>query len=234
MPDHFVSFDDEHFDTAGADGPPHDIESVPAHDRGDFTLEQRLAVRRLLRGPFISGTDDKETYNVVLRSAETFNAYLANLMIDLVIDETGEIAYLREWAELPEGAPSLYQRAPLTHIQTAIVLNLRKKLANTLSGERTIVDRQDVFEETLPYQQNVGTDRSKQQSDFDNAWNGLIKKNLMKKTPIPDRWEISPVLASIFSAEEVAAVRKSYQDFSEQMTGAAAGIMDESMEDDDE
>lgn len=216
----------DHLDTDVAEG-------APEHDRGTFTMEQRLALRKLLRGPFIAGADDREMYNIVLRSAETFHAYLANLMIDLVIDETGEIAYLREWAELPEGAPSLYQRATLNHIQTAIVLNLRKKLADTISGERTIVDRRDVFEETLPYQQNVGTDRSKQRSDFDGAWNGLIKKNLMKKTPIPDRWEISPVLASIFSAEEVSAVRKSYLEFSEQMTDTDTGSMDESMEDND-
>jgi hypothetical protein len=242
MPDFFGSFDD-HDLRSGPDGADnagdHDrpsldgADSVPG-DLGDFTLEQRLAVRGLLRGPFISGAQDKATYHEIVRSADTLSAFLDNLLVKLVIDEVGEIAYLRDWDPLPEGAPSLFRRRPLTHMQTTVVLNLRKKLAHAVSGERTIVDANHVFEETLPYQPSGGTDRAKQRTTFDNAWNVLIDHGVLKKTPTPGRWEVSPVLASIFSAEEIAAVHHSYTQRLEQTTAVDTATVDESMENDDE
>lgn len=242
MPDFFGSFDDhdlktnlETEDSAGEhsryslDG----TDSAPG-DLGDFTPEQRLAVRGLLQGPFISGAQDKDKYLEIVRSADTLSAFLDNLMVKLVIDEVGEIAYLRDWDPLPEGAPSLFRRTPLTHMQTVVVLNLRKKLAHAASGERTIVDVNHVFEETLPYHQSGGTDRSRQRTAFDNAWNVLLTRGVLKRTPTPGRWEVSPVLASIFSAEEIAAVHHSYTERLEQGTAAETTMMDESMENDDE
>lgn len=238
MPDFFGSFDDHDLksgtdvaDNAGEhDRPAFDgTDSIPG-DLGNFTLEQRLAVRGLLRGPFISGAQDKDTYHEIVRSADTLSAFLDNLLVKLVIDEVGEIAYLRDWDPLPEGAPSLFRRRPLTHMQTAVVLNLRKKLAHAVSGERTIVDANHIFEETLPYQPEAGTDRAKQRTTFNNAWNVLADHGVLKRTPTPGRWEVSPVLASIFSAEEIAAVHHSYTERLEQMTA----VETTTMEDDDE
>lgn len=229
MPDFFGSFDDhdlnsdlETEDSAGEHAIPGDL--------GDFTLEQRLAVRGLLQGPFISGAQNKDTYLEIVRSADTLSAFLDNLMVKLVIDEVGEIAYLRDWDPLPEGAPSLFRRRSLTHMQTAVVLNLRKKLAHAVSGERTIVDANHIFEETLPHQPDAGTDRAKQRTIFDNAWSVLTDHGVLKRTPTPGRWEVSPVLATVFSAEEIAAVHHSYTERLEQMTA----VETTTMEDDDE
>ncbi|QGU07191.1 hypothetical protein COCCU_06245 [Corynebacterium occultum] len=247
MPDFFAPFDDDNLEFDIEDGAdsaalgneeharhPLDWTGVASGDRSTFTPEQRLAIRGLLHGPFISGAQDKDMYHEVLRSVGAFRAFLGNLMVELVIDEVGEIAYLRDWELLPEGAPSLFRRSPLTHIQTAIVLNLRKKLAHTISGERTIVDANHVFEETLPYQQNRGTDRSKQRTDFDSAWKSLTSRGVVKSTPLAGRWEVSPVLASVFSAEEIAAVHQSYSEMLEQMTPMDTTVVDELMESDDE
>lgn len=238
MPEFFGSFDDHDLEAEDNTAEParHSLDGTSSFsgDLGDFTLEQRLAVRGLLRGPFISGARNKDTYHEIVRSADTLSAFLDNMMVTLIIDEVGEIAYLRDWDPLPEGAPSLFRRTPLTHMQTVVVLNLRKKLAHAVSGERTIVDANHVYEETLPYHPSGGTDRTKQRTDFDKAWNVLIDRGVLKKTPTPGRWEVSPVLASIFSAEEIAAVHHSYTERLEQMTAVETPTVDESMEDDDE
>ncbi|RSZ66087.1 DUF4194 domain-containing protein [Corynebacterium hylobatis] len=242
MPDFFGSLDDHELtsdtdvvDNAGEhDRHPSDgMDAIPG-DLGDFTLEQRLAARGLLRGPFISGAQDKDIYHEIVRSAGTLSAFLDNLLVKLVIDEVGEIAYLRDWDPLPEGAPSLFRRRPLTHMQTAVVLNLRKKLAHAVSGERTIVDANHIFEETLPYQPDAGTDRAKQRTTFDNAWNVLADHGVLKRTPTPGRWEVSPVLSSIFSAEEIAAVHHSYTEWSERKDAVGTTTVEESMENNDE
>lgn len=233
MPDFFGSFDDHNLASDAEVADNAGEHTVPG-DLGDFTLEQRLAVRGLLQGPFISGAQDKDTYHEIVRSADTLSAFLDNLMVKLVIDEVGEIAYLRDWEPLPEGAASLFRRTPLSHMQTAIVLNLRKKLAHAVSGERTIVDVHHVFEETLPYHPRGGTDRAKQRTEFDSAWKVLVNRGVLKRTPTPGRWEVSPVLASVFSAEEIAAVHHSYSDQLEQRKTVGTTTVDELMESDDE
>ena len=65
---------------------------------------------------------------------------------------------------------------PLKFVDTVVLLHLRKALIHTNPNERTIVDENEVFEATLPYQAAEGTDHTKQRKRFEAAWNKFKKK----------------------------------------------------------
>ena len=73
-----------------------------------------------------------------------------------------------------------------------------------------MVGEEEVFEATLPYQSAAGNDKAAQRKKFQAAWNKMKDRSIVRTTTTEDRFEISPVLRLIFTAEEVAAVSDSF------------------------
>lgn len=136
---------------------------------------------------------------------------LNNLFLTLIVDDTAGVAYTRVWSEDVEDKRALLRTMPLTFMDTVILLHLRRELITSNPNERTIVDEQEVMEATVPYQPTVGTDRVAQQKKFMGSWNKMKNHSIVIKTPTEGRWEVSPVLRILFSAEEIAAVTRSYE-----------------------
>ena len=102
------------------------------------------------------------------------------------------------------------RKHPLTFMETVVLLHLRHMLVMTSPNERTVVGEEEVFEATLPYQSAAGNDKAAQRKKFQAAWNKMKDRSIVRTTTTEDRFEISPVLRLIFTAEEVAAVSDSF------------------------
>ena len=186
-------------------------------DTGTLTLKQRRALVKLIKGPFITATAsaDREDFTVVVESRAVLAQQLDNLFLTLVVDEIAGIAYTKVWDTDIEGTRSLLRAKPLNFVETVIILHLRRQLAKASPNERTIVDKLEVFEATAPYQSAQGTDHTKQQKQFDAAWNSLVKAKVVVETPTPGRWEVSQVLRVAFSSDEIKAVSDSFEELLE-------------------
>ncbi|QMV84329.1 DUF4194 domain-containing protein [Corynebacterium hindlerae] len=187
-------------------------------DTGTLTGAQRRALAELIRGPYISHLNKPEVFQTVSASREVLGEQLDNLFLTLIVDDNAGVAYVKAWDENVAEQRALLRTMSLTFMDTVVILHLRRELVTTNPNERTIVDETEVFEATLPYQAAGGTDHSSRRKKFDAAWNKMKNNSIVIKTPTEGRFEVSPVLRIIFSAEEIATVTKSFETLLEEHT----------------
>ncbi|MDY5785270.1 MULTISPECIES: DUF4194 domain-containing protein [unclassified Corynebacterium] len=180
-------------------------------DTGTLTGMQRRALAELIRGPFVSSTKAPEVFQTVSGSREVLAQQLDNLFLTLVVDDNAGVAYTKAWdADTPDKR-ALLRKQSLTFMDTVVILHLRRELVTTNPNERTIVDEDEVFESTLPYQGHAGTDKTTQRKRFTASWNKMKNYSIIDKTPTEGRFEVSPILRIIFSGEEIAAVTEAFR-----------------------
>lgn len=179
-------------------------------DTGTLTGPQRRALAELIRGPYVSSLTKPEIFRTVSDSRAVLAQQLDNLFLTLVVDDAAGVAYTRMWDAEVEDRRALLRTMSLSFMDTVVLLHLRRELMNTNPNERAVVDEDEVFEATRPYQGAAGTDHTAQQKKFTASWNKFKNNSIVVKTPTEGRFEISPVLRIIFSAEEIAAVTASY------------------------
>ena len=182
-------------------------------DTGTLTAPQRRAFQELLRGPFVSSLKAPEIFATVSDSRKELASQLDNLFLDLVVDDQAGVAYTRaRETDVPEQR-SIVRTMSLTFMDTVVLLWLRHELVKTSPNERTLVDEDDAYEATVPYQPSRGTDHTAQRKQFTATWNKMKNNSIVNETPVAGRFEVSPLLRIVFSAEHVAQVERSYQDF---------------------
>ena len=187
-----------------------EISQLHETDTGTLTAAQRQAFAALLRGPFISVDKQPEIFRTVSANREVLAQQLDNLFLTLIVDDSAGVAYAKNWDTDIEGSRILMRKHPLTFMETVVLLHLRHMLVMTSPNERAVVGEEEVFEATLPYQSAAGNDKAAQRKKFQAAWNKMKDRSIVRTTTTEDRFEMSPVLRLIFTAEEVAAVSDSF------------------------
>lgn len=187
-------------------------------DTGTLTGPQRRALAELIRGPYVSILSKPEVFQTVSASREVLAQQLDNVFLTLVVDDNAGVAYVKSWDENVAEQRALLRTMSLTFMDTVVILHLRRELTTTNPNERTIVDESEVYEATLPYQGASGTDHTAQRKKFDAAWNKMKNNSIVMKTPTEGRFEVSPVLRIIFSAEEISAVTEAYEKLLEEQS----------------
>ncbi|MCK0439953.1 DUF4194 domain-containing protein [Gordonia alkaliphila] len=176
-------------------------------DTGELALPSRRALIQLLKGPLITSTKHAEIWRTVISDQRLLRSRLADVFLDLVIDEENEIAFTRP-ADTGEtvDAPSVLRTERLTFMDTVMLLALRQLLLRAQPGERVIIDRDEIADQLEVYRRHTNTDPAGYRKRIDSSWSKLTKYSLLNKTTSEDRMEISPVLRQLFDAEQVALV----------------------------
>ncbi|PRQ12439.1 hypothetical protein C1Y63_01210 [Corynebacterium sp. 13CS0277] len=187
--------------------------ALTPRDTGTLDAAQRRAFGALLRGPYVRADKQPEMFRTIAAHREVLASQLDNLFLTLVVDDASGIAYATAWEEDVEDSRQLYRAQSLTFLQSAILLHLRHQLVVTSPAERTIVDKEHVAEAVADVMTSLGTDKAAREKRFQAAWQKLLDWSLVSTTPTPGRFEVSPVLRLIFSADEVRAITRAYRDY---------------------
>ncbi len=175
-------------------------------DHGELDAGTRRVLLQLIRGPYLREATHQKLWPALVRDEEVVRSRLADLYLDLVVDHGSGIAFVRNLAV--DDAPSVVRSHPLTLLDTALVLFLRRQL---LAGQgmsvRTFVGRDEIEDQLQSYRRVENTDK-KGFNDRVNASINKMRKNSILLGPGDNRWEVSPVLALIFGADEVTAVTR--------------------------
>ncbi|CAM3192378.1 DUF4194 domain-containing protein [Corynebacterium gottingense] len=185
-------------------------------DTGTLTGPQRRALAELIRGPYVSSIKTPEVFQTVSGSREVLAQQLDNLFLTLIVDDDAGVAYTKAWEVDVPDKRAMLRKTSLTFMDTVIVLHLRRELVSTSPTERTIVNEDEVFEATVPYQGKSATDKSNPRKQFTASWNKMKRNSIVIDTPTEGRYEVSPVLRIIFSGEEIAAITESFRTLLEQ------------------
>ncbi len=190
-----------------------DVGALYLGDKGQLAMETRRVMVQLLSGPSLDGRRHSRLWPVLARDEEIIRNRLADLFLDLVIDTDQQVAFTRQ-ADVGElEAPILLRRSPLTFIDSVILLFLRQRLTQAdVRGERAVVDAFEIVEHAAPFERTVSTDHAGFEKKIRASIEKMKKNSILQKVRgSEDRYEISPTLKLLFSAEQIVALTEQYQ-----------------------
>ncbi|MGV8961625.1 MAG: DUF4194 domain-containing protein [Stenotrophomonas sp.] len=195
-------------------------------DSGQLPFEARRALCQLLAGPSVDAQRQPAQWQALLRNEPAVRNLLCELFLELVLDRDGGIAFTRQADTGELDNPSLLRSAPLTFIESVLLLFLRQQLAEAdTRGERAVVAEQQLVEAMSVYQKNVSTDQAGYAKRVAAAIAKLRDNQMLSKLRgSDDRYEVSPALKLLFSAEDVQALSEAYRDLREGRASVAEDL----------
>lgn len=181
-------------------------EPLYAGDRGSLPLDARRVLVQLLSGPALDSRRHSRLWPALMRHRQAIEDRLADLFLELVVDSDRQVGFLRQTDTGELDTPILLRRTRLTFLESVLLLFLRQLLAQAdVRGEAAVVDRDEMLEQMRLYEREVSTDPAGFERRILAAIEKVKKNNLLTAIRGSDnRFEISPTLKLLFSAEEVA------------------------------
>lgn len=182
-------------------------------DAGDLPIDTRRALVRLLAGPSLDGRHHAKLWTVLLRDEALLRSQLANLFLELVVDRDLQVAFTRQADTGELEVPRLLRTAQLTFLDSTLLLYLRQRLTQADSQcERAVVSAAEIKEYLTLYERASNTDRAGFGKKTEASIEKIKKHNILQKIRgSEDRFEISPTLKLLFSAEKIQALAQLYQ-----------------------
>ena len=196
-------------------------------DSGDLALDARRVLVQLLAGPALDGRRHSRLWPILIRDEAAIRSRLSELFLQLVIDRDVQVAFTRQADTGDLEVPRLLRRANLTLLDSILLLHLRQRLTQAEThGERAVVSSDEIVEFLGVYEQAGNTDRALFEKRLHASIEKIKKHSILRKIRASDnRFEISPTLKLLFSAEEIQALTRIYRD--RQAPGAASVPEDE-------
>jgi hypothetical protein len=183
-----------------------------ANDQGSLPLEARRVLVQILLGPSIDARRQTKLWPILLRYESIIRSRLHELFLELVIDRDQEVAFSRQVQPDDLDVPILLRRAPLTFLDSVLLLFLRQRLTQSdAQGERAVLALEEMVEHLTIFERQGNVDRAKFERQVDNAIEKAKRHSLLQKIrDSEDRYEVSPTLKLLFPAEEVQALTGVY------------------------
>jgi F0F1-type ATP synthase delta subunit len=183
-----------------------------ANDQGNLPLEARRALVQLLLGPAIDARRQTKLWPNLLRHESVLRSRLHELFLELIIDRDQEVAFTRQVVSDELDVPVLLRRAPLTFLDSVLLLFLRQRLTQSdAQGERAVLALQEMIEHLTIFERQGNVDHARFERQMNNAIEKAKKHSLLQKLRgSDDRYEVSPTLKLLFPAEEIQALAAIY------------------------
>lgn len=204
--------DEDLADATAAEGAPPST-ALFMNDRGELALDTRRALVQLLSGPSLDGRRHAKLWPVLLRDEVALRKRLSELFLELVIDRDMQVAFTRQADTGDLEVPLLLRRAQLTFIDSVLVLYLRQRLTHAEAhSERAVVSTEEIVDNLTLYERAASTDRAGFTKRVHASVEKVKKHNILQKIRASDdRYEISPTLKLLFSAEDIQTLTALYQ-----------------------
>ncbi|MFC5743158.1 DUF4194 domain-containing protein [Dyella tabacisoli] len=201
-------------------------------DSGTLPLEARRALCQLLAGPSIDAQRHAQLWPALSRNEAAIRMRLAELFLELVIDREAGVAFTRQADTGEQETPTLLRTQPLTFIDSVLLLHLRQQLAEAdAQGRRAVVEEETLSDQLSVYEKNLSTDRAGFMKRVAAAIAKMRDNHILTLLRGSEgRYEVSPVLKLLFSAEDVQALGQVYRELREG-TDAAESHADENAQD---
>jgi len=176
-------------------------------------VETRRVLVQLLAGPSLDGRRHSKLWPILVRDEALIRSRLSDLFLDLVMDPEQQVAFTRQADMGDLETPVLLRRSQLTFLDSILLLHLRHALtAADARGERAVISVDEILEHMSVYERTVNTDRAGFHKRVQASIEKLKKNSVLQKIrATEDRFEISPTLKLLFSAEEIQALTKTYE-----------------------
>lgn len=144
---------------------------------------------QLLKGPLITAAKHPEVWRTVIRDERVLRSRLADVFLDLVIDEDELLAFTRPADTGDHKTPTVLRTERLTFMDTVMLLTLRHRLLRAQPGDRVIVDFDEVVGQLEMYRAATSTDPVGFRRRVNSSWEKLKKYSLLAPTSTEGRME---------------------------------------------
>lgn len=191
-------------------------------DTGRLVEQSRRALLRLVQGPYLSAKQHPRLWIALLADRPEIESRLHELFLDLTVDEVDEFAFTRKARTGDFEAPSALRSVNLSYADTVMLLVLRQQLLATGGDARTIVGKDEIFEQLDVYRD---TDESTFRRNLNSAWVRMSNQFRVIHSVGDDRVEVSPVVKFLIDEDRVRALTEVYHRLSAgHVTGAGAEV----------
>jgi hypothetical protein len=194
-------------------------------DTGSLPLDARRALCQLLAGPSIDADRHSQLWPTLLRHEAALRSHLCELFLELVLDRETGVAFVRQADTGELDTPVLLRTSPLTFIDSVLLLHLRQQLAEAdAQGHRAVVEESELVDVLSVYEKSVSTDRAGFARRVSQAITKMKDNHVLVKLPRSEqRFEVSPALKLLFSAEDVQLLTQVYRELGEGDNKGEAG-----------
>jgi hypothetical protein len=183
-------------------------------DSGDLSLDARRVLVQLLAGPSLDGQRHSKLWPILIRDDTAIRSRLSELFLQLVIDRDLQVAFTRQADTGDLEVPRLLRRANLTFLDSILLLHLRQRLTQAEAhGDRAVVSTDEIIEFLGVYEKAGNTDSALFEKRIHASIEKIKKHSILRKIRSSEgRFEISPTLKLLFSAEEIQSLTRIYHD----------------------
>lgn len=222
---------------------PHAVQQAPEpapseglfrDDHGQLPADTRRALVQLLVGPSLEAKRHGQLWQILVRDQAVIRQRLSELFLELVIDLEEQVAFTRQADTGELETPLLLRRTRLTFLDSVLMLYLRQALTQSgAQGDRTAVSIEDILEHLNVYAREGATDHAGFNKRALRAIEKLKNYSILRKIRgSDDRFEVSPTLRLLLTAEDVVELTVVYRKLAESGVGATvADAEDTEMED---
>jgi len=205
-------------DDEAATGERNDDATFPG-DTGSLPIDTRRVMVQLLLGPSVDARRQSKLWPVLLRDEAIVRSRLHELFLEVIIDHEQQVAFTRQVTSEELEVPILLRKASLTFLETALLLFLRQRLTQAdAQGERAVVSLADMQEHLGVFERDHNPDHAKFGRQVVNAVDKAKKLSLLQRIRSSDeRYEVSPTLKLLFSAEEILQLTRTYGQLAQSM-----------------
>jgi hypothetical protein len=214
---------------AAADGDRKDAATFLG-DTGSLPIDTRRVLVQLLLGPSVDARRQSKLWPVLLRDEAVVRSRMHELFLEVVIDHEQQVAFTRQVTSEELEVPILLRKASLTFLETALLLYLRQRLTQAdAQAERAVVSLAEMQEHLGVFERDNNPDHAKFGRQVINAVDKAKKLSLLQRIRSSDeRYEVSPTLKLLFSAEEIQQLTRTYGQLAQ--APQATGESDESVD----
>ena len=183
-------------------------------DSGELSLDARRVLAQLLAGPSLDGRRHSRLWPILVRDEAAISSRLSELFLQLVIDRDLEVAFIRQADTGDLEVPRLLRRTKLTFLDSILLLHLRQRLTQAEThSDRAVVSSDEIVEFLGVYEPAGNTDRALFERRIHASIEKIKSHSILRKIRSSEgRFEVSPTLKLLFSAEEIQALTRIYHD----------------------
>lgn len=189
---------------------------------GSLVDESRRVLVALLQGPFLDGRKDHARYAQLLRDRAAIEARLADLFLELVVDDDAQVAFVRQ-SEEDADAPKLLRRLTgLNRLDSVLLLVLRQMLLTQSSrGQRAVVSEQEITQALAAYRRTTSTDEAGFAKEIRASIAKIQRAGLLDEQG--GSYEVSPVLRLMVSPDVAREFTRLYKEAGVDVSGTNGG-----------
>lgn len=204
-------------------------------DTGTLTLPLRRVLVTLLKGPYLYRDKRQDTWNLLMNHLPVIRSQLANLLLDLVVDDEVGVAFVKNPPAEDLDAPSLLNKYAFKFLDSVLLIEMRDRLMRAQqSGQRAMMAMDEINALLAVFEPSAGKDSK----IFATRVSGVLRRMKERHLLIDlgrgsDTYEVSPVLKVVFDAAQVDALRQAYETAAQKKKAAAAMVGTDAPTDDD-